>query len=190
MNILTLGVVNFMQTKLIQDSGNVEWYTPSYIVEAARKTMGSIDLDPFSSFRANENVKADHIYDKDMDGFEKEWFGNVWCNHPFSRVNNQKIFKKAISEFEKGNCKNICLITFASTSEKWFIPSMVYPQCFIHRRVQYMDDSLQIVKGVTKGSVVTYIGENTDNFYNAFKDYGTVKIPYQQGAGYSERHGK
>ena len=190
MIILVREVENFMQTKLVQDSGNVEWYTPSYIIEAARKTMGSIDLDPFSSLEANQNVKAGHIYTQDVNGFEKEWFGNVWCNHPFSRENNQKIFKKAILEFEKGNCKNICMITFASTSEKWFMPSMSYPQCFIHGRVQYMDNTLQIVKGVTKGSVVTYIGKSIESFYSAFKEHGTIKVPYQQGAGYSERHGK
>lgn len=85
-----------METKMLADSGNVEWYTPSYIIEAARKTMGSIDLDPFSSLAANKNIKSNSIYTKDDNGFEKDWFGNVWCNHPFSRQNNQKYLKRLL----------------------------------------------------------------------------------------------
>ena len=48
-----------------QDSGKVEYYTPSWIVEAARLVMGSIDLDPASNAKANETVKAKIFIPKD-----------------------------------------------------------------------------------------------------------------------------
>ena len=41
-----------------QDSGDTEYYTPGFIVEAARRVMGGIDLDPFSSAAANVLVQA------------------------------------------------------------------------------------------------------------------------------------
>ncbi len=47
---------------LSQNSGNNEWYTPNYIIDAARKTMGSIDLDPASSAIANQTVMAKKYY--------------------------------------------------------------------------------------------------------------------------------
>ena len=41
-----------------QTSGDVEYYTPPAIIEAARLVMGTIDLDPASSETANERVRA------------------------------------------------------------------------------------------------------------------------------------
>ena len=46
-----------------QDSGEFEYYTPEFIIEAARRTMGGIDLDPASSFVANERVRATRYFD-------------------------------------------------------------------------------------------------------------------------------
>lgn len=43
-------------------SGCVDYYTPKPIIEAARKTMGSIDLDPASSFEANNVVLASRYF--------------------------------------------------------------------------------------------------------------------------------
>lgn len=162
-----------------QDSGNTEYYTPPEIIEAARKCMGSIDLDPFSSIIANERVKATNIFTKDDDGWEQDWCGNIWINHPFSREYNQRLYPKLMGEFAvKGNAKQVCLITYASTSEAWFYPLMANPQCFIHGRTNYyLPDGTQ-KKGVSKGSVVTYLGDNVEAFYEAFKDIGTVKIAY------------
>ena len=170
-----------MKSNMLIDSGNTEWYTPNDIIEAARSAMGSIDLDPFSCEIANRAVKAGNFFSKDDDGFEKEWFGNVWCNHPFSRVNNRRIFEKAEQEFSKGHVASICMITFASTSEQWFVKSLKYPQCYIHGRTNYLDQRLNKIKGVTKGSVVTYIGNSVHKFYESFKKIGTVKIAYSKG---------
>ena len=39
-----------------QDSGVVEYYTQSYLVEMARKVIGQIDLDPASCADANKKV--------------------------------------------------------------------------------------------------------------------------------------
>lgn len=159
------------------DSGNTEWYTPSEIIEAARKTLGRIDLDPFSCSKANEKVNASYIFTKDDDGFTKSWFGKVWCNHPFSRENNKRIAEQVSNQYYGNDCE-IVMITFAATSEAWFKPLLNYPQCYLHGRTNYIDQFGNKVKGCTKGSVVTYLGNNLEDFYQAFKHLGTVKVPY------------
>jgi hypothetical protein len=80
-----------------------------------------------------------------------------------------------ISEFEKGNIKQACCITFAATSEAWFRPLLAYPQCFIHGRTNYYLPDGTKKKDVTKGSVVTYLGDNTERFKEVFSKIGTVK---------------
>lgn len=84
-----------------QTSGNTEWYTPPEIIEAARRVMGGIDLDPASSAAANRVVKAGTFYGRpdyiidgmmnkwpvlrfvDQGGLSRPWFGRMFQNHPF-----------------------------------------------------------------------------------------------------------
>jgi len=160
-----------------QDSGNVEWYTPPEIIEAARKTLGRIELDPFSCAVANYTVCALHYYstEDNENGFDLTWNNRkCWVNHPFSRENNARIANKVINEHNKG--AEIVMITFAATSEKWFQPLLQYPQCFLHGRTNYLDQNGNKVNGVTKGSVITYLGNNLDKFIEAFKHLGTIKV--------------
>lgn len=148
-------------TLINQTSNNTEWYTPWAIIECARELMGSIDLDPFSCRRANnrpEGKIANHYYDKRNDSLNNEWFGNVWMNHPFGRTMNEDCVAKIVYEYVRINpaMTQACCITFASTSEKWFKPLLRYPQFYFTGRTNYLDpETLQPVKGVTKGSVIT-----------------------------------
>ena len=156
-----------------QDSGNFEYYTPMEIVEAARLVMGSIDLDPASSAKANERIKALKYYSEGA--LEKPWFGNIWMNHPFSRINNPLFVGKLVEWYESMSGRQACCITFAATSGKWFQPLLNYPQCFLSPRTNYYMPDGKKKRGVTKGSVVTYLGGNTEKFKEVFGRFGVVK---------------
>lgn len=61
-----------------------EFYTPAYVVDAARAVMGGIDLDPASCAAAQAVVRADSWCDKETDGIanSEHWSGRVWLNPP------------------------------------------------------------------------------------------------------------
>lgn len=160
-----------------QTSGEFEYYTPPAIIEAARSTMGYIDLDPASSAKANLTVGADRILTVEQDGLEYEWWGRVWLNHPFGRESNPLWISKLIVEFGMHHITQACCITFACTSEAWFAPLMDFPQCYLRPRTNYyLPDGSQKV-GVTKGSVVTYLGSNVRAFTKNFAELGSIMIP-------------
>lgn len=69
--------------QLITQSNSNEWYTPSDYVEAARRVLRVIDLDPASCKEANRRVKANKFYTKETDGLQQEWSGRVWLNPPY-----------------------------------------------------------------------------------------------------------
>ena len=167
-------------TLINQDSGNFEYYTPPFIVEAARAVLGTIDLDPASSPLANLTVRARHIFTLADDGLSQPWHGNVWMNHPFGRERNPIWVNNLCTEYTSDNVRAACCITFAATSERWFQPLLDYPLCFLHPRTNYLLPDGSPKRGVTKGSVVAYLGDNVFGFIEEFEQMGRVMLPAER----------
>lgn len=53
-----------------------------------------------------------------FDGLSIDWYGNVFCNPPYSDVKNW--LKKARYEIAKGNCNLVVFLVPARTDTKWF----------------------------------------------------------------------
>lgn len=163
-----------------QTSGNCDWWTPLEIIEAARATMGGIDLDPASSWRANKLVGATCWFGLQrggamIDGLAHEWRGRIWLNHPFGRNSNGKWIGKLLRENKEGRVTQACCITYACTSEAWFQPLFNgAAQCWLSPRTNYLLPDGTLKRGVTKGSVVTYFGELVSEFIRAFEKLGRV----------------
>jgi hypothetical protein len=69
-----------------QTSGEVEYFTPIEIIEAATDCIGFIDLDPASCEEANKIVGARKIFTKKDDGLSRPWKSiTLWMNHPFGK---------------------------------------------------------------------------------------------------------
>ena len=66
-----------------QSTGEFEWYSPTEIVEAARKVCGEFDLDPASSDMAQQTVRAKAYYTEADDGLSLDWYGRIWMNPPY-----------------------------------------------------------------------------------------------------------
>ena len=62
------------------------WRTPIWILDLVREVLGDIDVDPASSFEANENVRATSYLTKEDDGLFTTWFTEpktVYVNPPW-----------------------------------------------------------------------------------------------------------
>lgn len=158
-----------------QTSGEFEYYTPHHIIEAARGVMGGIDLDPASSPAGNERVKARRFFTEQDDGLQHGWRGRVWMNHPFSAANNKLWPRRLVDEYRCGNVSQALCITYAATSEAWFQCLAAWPQCYLCPRTNYVLPDGSLKKGVTKGSVVTYLGQRQWKFAEAFAPFGFCK---------------
>lgn len=66
----------------LHSNASPDWYTPVYILDKVRHTLGSIDIDPCSCAVANEVVRASGYFCEDMNGLEFSWTGNAFVNPP------------------------------------------------------------------------------------------------------------
>ena len=172
---------------LVMSSSN-EWYTPSEYVEAARRVMGSIDLDPASCEQANSTVKAKTYYTKADDGLSRPWFGNVWMNPPYGKdrgLSNQMLWtRQLLTRYEQGDVDQAVFLVNSKTGESWFKPLWEHAICFVSRRIRFISPRGES-KDPTHSSVVVYLGDNIDAFKEAFRAYGQIVIGEADDPGIS-----
>lgn len=156
------------------NSGQNEWYTPSEYIEAARRTMGSIDLDPATSEIANQIVCAGQIFTASDNGLSREWGGNIWLNPPYSQPEISQFADKVTSEFWR--IGQICVLVNNATETAWFqtLLSVATSICLVRGRVKFLDTSLKPNGAPLQGQVVLYAGDNADAFAREFKPYGAI----------------
>lgn len=80
-----------------------------------------------------------------------------------------------MAEYKAGATTQACCITYACTSERWFQPLLAFPMCFLVPRTNYYLPDGTLKRGVTKGSVVTYLGSGVARFRAHFASLGVVK---------------
>lgn len=172
------GVVNrwlkrwFEQVHVSQNSGENEWYTPPNIIESAKNVIGNFDLDPATSELANEIIQAENIYTENDNGLEKEWYGNVWLNPPYSQPLISEFSKKVIKELP--NIDNLYVLVNNATETNWCQDMMQKCNaiCFIKGRLKFIDKNGQASGAPLQGQIVIYFGNNVDGFKNEFKKHG------------------
>lgn len=94
----------------LHSAAHVEHYTPKPIIEAARRTLGGISLDPASCPFANRVVRATEIFTETTDGLMQEWFGPLFLNPPGKSKSNpggsSVWWKKLSVEWSRGTASS------------------------------------------------------------------------------------
>lgn len=153
------------------NSGNNEWYTPKEYIEAARRVMGSIDLDPASSEIANKVVQAPEIYTIETDGLAHKWHGNVWLNPPYASELIKLFVEKVAAEAE--NISQAIILVNNATETKWFSELVKVSSAVIFPtgRVNFYKPDGSIGAPL-QGQAVFYVGDNDARFLDEFKSFG------------------
>ena len=152
------------------NSGNNEWYTPPEFIEAARSTMGGIDVDPASNEIAQKNVRAETYYTEQTNGLDHEWRGRVWMNPPYSTDLIGPFCEKMVTEFESGRLTQAVVLVNNATEARWFasLVSVASMVGFTKRRVRFLDRNGDQTGGPLQGQAVLYIGPNKNQFVQEF----------------------
>lgn len=192
-------------TSVLHSSESAEWYTPPEIVEAARATMGGIDLDPFSCLRANQIVKASHFFNgKAEDGFEDAWGAvddpsRVFVNPPGGKFSAhigragkevpaggaQLAWWRMLDEYAAGTIEQGIFVCFSlnvlQTAQKWgYTPPCGFSHCIPDKRLRYSRPGRQKLSAPPHPSALIFVPPKGDSNASAkfranFQGFGYVR---------------
>ena len=173
-----------------QNTGHMEWYTPKHIIEAAREVMGGIDMDPASTYEANEKiVKATYIRTIEDDALSQNttWMpdepygsyeGRIWLNPPYRQPHIRKFAERLLAEIEMGYVVQAIWLSNNATETSWgqMLLSNAVSVCFPAQRIKFLDRNFQPANTPTQGQMIVGLGPELDTgkFNSIFGELGEV----------------
>lgn len=178
--ITTAGLLAHHDTTALLSSVSNEWYTPALYVDAARRVMGGIDLDPASCAVANKTVRADRYCTEDDDGLVREWHGRIWLNPPYGGLAGPFV-AKLVEEFGAGRTEQaVLLVSVNAAPSHWFQPLLDHLMCVMDHRIHFISPSG--TPGTSPhGSVIVYFGQRRTAFAREFRAFGRLVAAWDGG---------
>jgi len=154
---------------------SAEWYTPEEYVEAARATLGGIDLDPASCEYANRTVNATQYFTKDDHTFDEPWCGRVFLNPPKGLVGD--FWEKLVSEWLAKNTTAAVWVGYSleqlQVLQKFEWSPLDFPICFTKKRIRFVSPEGN-KQSPTHSNYIAYLGPDPRKFRVAFEGFGRV----------------
>lgn len=157
------------------NSGNNEWYTPKEYIEAARRVLGEIDLDPASSDEANTVVQALNYYTIEDDGLAQAWRGRVWMNPPYASDLIGKFTERLAHHYQHRDVEAAIVLVNNATETRWFqsLAEHATAICFPLKRVTFWSPNGS-TGAPLQGQAILYLGSHTNDFIEQFWDFGLL----------------
>jgi hypothetical protein len=165
-----------------------EWLTPPQVIDRARKAMGGIDTDPASCAKANGWIGARIWYSRQIDGLNPQhpWEGNVWLNPPYGRGQYaaSAFCARLIQERQAGTvAAAITCLNLNSAGSNWFDQLWMHASRHLvwRGRIDFIrPDGEPNGSSPSKGTILSYFGENPAAFDAQFQDVGTLVAVIQR----------
>lgn len=165
-----------------------EWMTPPKYIDAARRVMKSIDLDPCSRPDVNKRIGATVFWTKDDDCLkDMSWMTrtgfycpmNVWMNPPYTREAGTALpyVERLVEEFQNGGIKQAIVLVNASVSTRYFHLAMDAAQAmclFGPGRIQFLKPDGTVGDSPRYANTFFYFGGFRGRFETVFSQYGKV----------------
>lgn len=162
---------------VLHSSDSNEWYTPAPILEAARRVLGTIELDPASCAAANVVVQAQRFYTIADDGLNQPWHCHtLWLNPPYGKTgnrSNQDIWSsRLVQHYRLGHVGEALLLVNAATDTAWFQAlGREFPICLIAGRLKFWRPEVA-ADSPTHGNALVYMGDMPRLFQTVCKNLG------------------
>lgn len=161
---------------VLTSQATTEWYTPAWLIELARETMGGIDLDPASSAQAQRTVKAEVFYDAAQDGYRKVWLGRVFLNPPFD--DTPRWVRRLGAAYADGDVSQAILLVNSAPGYRWWEElHRAFPVCLLRERVAFTSAAGVTAGTAKKGTTIAYMGAYWSKFDSVWSSYGRVLLP-------------
>lgn len=157
------------------NSGDNEWYTPHGYIDAARRVMGRIDLDPASNMDANKVVDAARIYTEQDNGLAHDWSGRVWMNPPYAQPLIGDFCTKLADSYTDRHVDQAVVLVNNATETAWFhtLVDVASAVCFPRGRVKFWHPDKPSGSPL-QGQAVIYLGPSLAGFYTQFAVFGVI----------------
>jgi phage N-6-adenine-methyltransferase len=160
-----------------QNAGETEWFTPGDYIEAARRVLGAIDLDPASTAEANRIIKATRFYSARDDGLTKVWTGRVWMNPPYVQPLIEQFAEKLSASVQTGDVPAALALVNNATETVWFraLAEVASAVCFPQGRIRFWHPKKDTAAPL-QGQAVLYLGTDIAAFQREFEPFGVVWV--------------
>jgi len=159
------------------------WFTPPEYIDSVRAVLGSIDLDPFSSHRANEIVGATEIFTIENSAFDNDWDiiedAKIFMNPPYSAGLCGRSVNRFVDQYEAQNFSEGIVLANNATDTRWFSALVNHCSaiCFTNHRISFWNTDRKNVSGNTRGQAFFYFGKRNKKFKKVFEKHGFVMNP-------------
>ncbi len=157
---------------VLGSSEDESWFTPVPVVDRVVDCMGQIDLDPCG--HPDSPVRCIRRFTKEDDGLPREWQGRVYLNPPYGGLCPIWI-TKLLEEFDAGRTTEAVVLVASRPDTKWYALLDPFPRCQVRGRLKFSNSS----GSAPFPSTIFYLGSNVAAFEEAFRDMGTIYVPFR-----------